>query len=80
MAIKEVGNGVTSSTEAKYQAIATIVEEMEAVGNLLKELGIVGMTVMTLFSDNQGAMFVANNPICHMKLHHVSMDLHIVRE
>lgn len=78
MAIKEVGDGVRSSTEAKYQAIATTVEEMKAVENLLKGLGIVSMTAMTLFSDYQGAMFVANNPICHMKLHHVSMDLHFV--
>lgn len=35
---------------------------------------------MKLLSDNQGATFVANNPICHTKLWHVAMDLHFIWE
>lgn len=36
---------------------------------------------MKILNDNQGATFVANNPIYHTKLRrHVAMDLHFVWE
>lgn len=39
------------------------VEEMEAVKDLLKELGMANNSPLTLFSDSQGVVFVANNPL-----------------
>jgi len=69
-----------SSTEAEYRALATAVEEMEAIKSLLGELGVTINDPMKLFCDNKGATFVANNPVCHTKLRHVAMDLCFVRE
>lgn len=69
-----------SSIEAEYRAIASTVEEMEAIRNLLKELWPPASSPLKLFSDNQWVMFVANNPVCPTKLRHVAMDLHFVRE
>lgn len=69
-----------SSTEAEYRTIANTVEELQATRSLLTELGVTINTPMRLLSDNQGATFIANNPICHTKLMHVAMDLHFVRK
>lgn len=57
-----------------------MVEEFEGVIATLIELGIIVPLPMQILSDNQGIMFVVNNPICHSKLKHVTMDLHFVRE
>lgn len=69
-----------SSTEAEYRAIATTVEELEGVKSLLTELGIEVKLPLKILTDNKGASFIANNPIGHMKLKHVAMDLGFIRE
>lgn len=35
---------------------------------------------LEIFTDNLSATFVANNPVCHTNLRHVTMDSHFVRE
>lgn len=35
---------------------------------------------MKILTDNQGASFIANDPICHIKMKHVAMDFHFIRE
>lgn len=69
-----------SSTEAEYRAIATTVEELEGIKALLTELGVEVETPLKILTDNKGASFIANNPIGHMKLKHVAMDLGFIRE
>lgn len=68
---KKQGIVVRSSTEAEYRAIATTVEEVEPVRTLLTELGIDVPVPLKILSDNLGATFIAQNPVCHTKLKHV---------
>lgn len=35
---------------------------------------------MKIFTDNLRASFIARNPIAHIHLKHVTLDLHFVRE
>lgn len=35
---------------------------------------------MKILTDNQGALFIAHNPIEHCRLKHVALDLHFIRE
>lgn len=69
-----------SSTEAEYRAIATTTQEVEAVRLALVELGLEVPRPMVILSDNMGATFIAENPIGHIKLKHVVLDLYFVRE
>jgi len=69
-----------SSTESEYRAIATTIQELEWVKNLLVELGVGVKNPITLKSDNRGAVFLATNSACHSKLKHVAIDLKYVRE
>jgi len=69
-----------SSTEAEYRAVATTVEEAEGIRSLLSELDIKVPLPINILTDNRGASFIANNPICHSKMKHVAMDFHFVRE
>lgn len=58
----------------------TTAQETEAVRSLLMELRVTVPALLKILSDNLGATFVAHNPLCHLKLKHVAMDLHFVRE
>lgn len=35
---------------------------------------------MKILTDNLGASFIARNPIGHIRLKHVALDLHFIRE
>lgn len=54
----------------EYRTIATTVEEMEVVKDLLKELGMANNSPVTLFSDSQAVVFVANNPLFKASSHY----------
>jgi len=62
---------------AEYRSVATTVEGVKA---LLSELGVKIPLPMKILSDNQGATFIVNNPVCHSKMKHIAMDFHFVRE
>lgn len=69
-----------STTKAEYQAIATTTQELEAVRTSLLELGVKVPFPMMIFMDNLEASFIARNPIAHIFLKHVAIDLHFIRE
>lgn len=71
---------VHSSTEAEYRVVTTTTQEIEAIRSLLEELGITVPVLMMILSNNLGATFIAQNPIRHIKLKHVALDLHFMRE
>lgn len=61
----------------EYRAITTTVEEVQGV-HMLIELGVKVPLPIGVLSDNQGATFIANHPICHSKMKHVAKDFHFV--
>lgn len=69
-----------SSTKAEYNAIATTTQEVEVVRTMLQELGVQVPFPLKIFTDNLGASFIARNPIAHICLKHVTLDLHFVCE
>lgn len=69
-----------SSTEAEYRAIATVTQELEVVRSMLFELMVKVPFPLKVFTDNLGASFIARNPINHIRLKLVALDLHFVRE
>lgn len=69
-----------SSTEAEYRVIGTTTQELEVVQSSLQKLGVPIPFPMVIFTDNLGASFIVRNPIVHIRLKHVALDLHFVRE
>lgn len=77
---RKQGTLAQSSTEAEYRAIVTTDIELEAFNSLPTELGLTLHLPLNFFSDNQGATFVVNIPVCRTKLRHVTMDLHFLEQ
>ncbi|GJY11344.1 retrovirus-related pol polyprotein from transposon TNT 1-94 [Tanacetum coccineum] len=68
-----------STTEAEYVAAAQASKEAVWLKMLLEELGY-KQEKITLFCDNQSAMYLARNPTFHSKTKHIRVQYHFVRE
>ncbi|GJT06832.1 retrovirus-related pol polyprotein from transposon TNT 1-94 [Tanacetum coccineum] len=68
-----------STTEAKYVAAAQASKEAIWLKMLLEELGY-EQEKITLFCDNQSALYLARNPAFHSKTKHIRVQYHFVRE
>ncbi|GJY56336.1 hypothetical protein Tco_0455451 [Tanacetum coccineum] len=68
-----------STTEAEYVAAAQTSKEAVLLKMLLEELGH-KQEKITLFCDNQSALYLARNPSCHSKTTHIRVQYHFVRE
>lgn len=79
-ASRKQGTLARSSTMVEYRAIATTTQEIKVVWSVLVELGVTVLLLMTILMDNLRASFIARNPIGHIRLKHVALDLHFVRE
>ncbi|GJY59525.1 hypothetical protein Tco_0459417, partial [Tanacetum coccineum] len=68
-----------STTEAEYVAAAQASKEAVWLKMLLEELGH-EQEKITLFCDNQSALYLARNPAFHSKTKHIQVQYHFVRE
>ncbi|GJV09343.1 hypothetical protein Tco_1346999 [Tanacetum coccineum] len=68
-----------STTEAEYVAAAQDSKEAVWLKMLLEELGY-KQEKITLFCDNQSALYLARNPAFHSKTKHIRVQYHFVRE
>ncbi|GJU58411.1 gag-pol polyprotein [Tanacetum coccineum] len=68
-----------STTEAEYVAAAQASKEAVWLKMLLEELGHAKEKI-TLFCDNQSALYLARNPTFHSKTKHIRVQYHFVRE
>jgi len=68
-----------STSKAEYRSIATTLTEIKWTHNLLHELRI-PFSIPKIYSDNLGAIFLAANPIMHLKTKQFDIDLHFVRD
>nr|KYP43110.1 Retrovirus-related Pol polyprotein from transposon TNT 1-94 [Cajanus cajan] len=69
-----------SSSEAEYRALALGVCEAQWLHKLLTDFQLQDLIPISLFCDNQSALYIAANPVFHERTKHVEIDCHTVRD
>jgi hypothetical protein len=69
----------TSTCEAEYIAMWSCTKEILYWRQLFKEMNIMSEGPTILMEDNQGAIYVAYNPVNHNKLKHVDVQFNATR-
>jgi hypothetical protein len=71
-----------SSTEAEYYALSNVAREAAWLYALLTELGYAGpdLRPLQVNGDNQGSLYLAENPQYHQKTKHIDVQYHYVRQ
>jgi hypothetical protein len=70
---------VLSSTEAEYMSLSDVSRQLVWVNTLLSELGL-DSTPIPLCGDNQGAIFMASNPVQERRIKHIDIHDHFIRQ
>ena len=68
-----------SSTEAEYMALSDCARQVTWVQSLLSELGVI-IRPIPICADNQGSIFLAQNPVQERRSKHIDIKYHHVRE
>lgn len=69
-----------SSTEAEYRSLAATTAEVCWLQSLLSELDAPSPTTPVIYCDNIGATYLAENPVFHLRMKHLALDYHFVRQ
>ncbi len=69
-----------STTEAEYVVISTAAKEAVFIISLLKELNYYNQAKFPLFTDNNGALLLAKNPVFHERTKHINVKYHYIRD
>ncbi|RVW93973.1 Retrovirus-related Pol polyprotein from transposon TNT 1-94 [Vitis vinifera] len=69
-----------SSAKAEFRAMAHGICEGMWLQRILKELGIISNSTMTVLCDNKATISIAKNPIQHDRTKHVEIDRHFIKE
>jgi hypothetical protein len=71
-----------SSTEAEYYALSNVAREAAWLYALLTELDYTGpdLRPLQVNGDNQGSLYLAENPQYHQKTKHIDVQYHYVRQ
>lgn len=70
----------TSSTEAEYISLSEAMKEALYLNRLLKEVGLLELSKTTLYADNQGAIYIANDTGYHTRSKHIDIRYHFIRD
>ena len=70
----------TSTVEAEYVALSEGVRDAIFQKRFIAELGFPDSKELIVFSDNQGAIALAKNPVHHAKTKHIDIRHHFVRD
>ena len=68
-----------STTEAEYIALSLAAQDAIWLQKLLMELKVPPQPI-TLMEDNQGAIALTKNPVAHLRMKHINIRFHFVRE
>ena len=68
-----------STTEAEYIAINIAAKEAVYIKSLLKELGYYKQNKLPLYTDNNGALLLAKNPVFHERTKHIAVKYYYIR-
>ena len=71
---------VLSTMEAEYMALTEAAKELKWARQFLSELGFAMDSATALRSDNQGAISLARNPVCHSRAKHIDLRHHFIRD
>jgi hypothetical protein len=69
----------TSTTEAEYVAMSMCAKEVCYMRNLLESIGLSQESTL-FYGDNQGALFLGDNPKTAHRTKHISIKFHHIRE
>jgi hypothetical protein len=69
-----------SSTEAEYKSLANTTAEVIWIQSLLKELCVPSAHSAKLWCHNIGATYLSANTVFHVKIKHIEIDHHFMRE
>jgi len=68
-----------SSTEAEYMAVSDCAKQVMWLKQMFKELGL-PVDKIPICSDNNGAIFLSNNPVQEKRVKHIDIKHHYIRE
>ena len=68
-----------STTEAEYIAINSVSKEAVYIKNLMTELDVYNQAKFPIYTDNQGALALAQNPVFHERTKHIAVKYHYIR-
>ena len=68
-----------SASEAEYYAISEAIKDGKHASGILSEIATLA-TAITLYSDNLGAQFMANNLVNNKRTRHIDIQYHFIRE
>jgi len=69
-----------STTEAEFIAATAAVNQVLWLKKILYDLHFQQKNKIEVFVDNQAAIAIANNPVCHGKTKHFNIKLYFFRE
>ncbi|KAH9651461.1 protein kinase domain-containing protein [Citrus sinensis] len=69
-----------STAEAEYRSLADLSCKLQWLKALFADLGHLQHDPMTVYCDNQSALYIAENPVYHERTKHIELDCHFVRE
>jgi hypothetical protein len=69
----------TGAMEAEYMAMSNCSHQVVWIKTLMEEVGIM-LKAILLYGDNQGAIFIASNPVQESCTKHIDIRYHYIRE
>ena len=78
--LKKQTSVALSSVEAEYMAMCQAGKEAIWLTGLLEDFGINLQSPIVVFSDSQGALALAKNPVFHPRSKHIAIQYHFTRE
>ena len=69
-----------SSTEAEYMAATAATQEVMWIRDFLTELGVPQKTAAVVYTDNQSALKLMQNPLHRKQVKHVNLRFYFLRE
>ena len=54
--------------------------ELTWLVRLLEEVGVSSLRPVTLYCDNQSAIYIGRNPVFHKRTKHIEIDCHFTRD
>lgn len=76
---RKQGSVALSTTEAEYMAVSEASTEAVFLRNLCKEVLALSPEITILYSENQGAIKLAHNPVFHKRSKHIDIRYHCIR-
>ena len=71
---------VRSSIEAEYQLVSSITSKINWICSLLTKLGVTLPTPHVIYCDNVGVTYLCSNPVFHLRMKHVAINYHFIRD